>query len=86
VDKMIIGYMGIDQYNQHYMLDKYPRKELLEQTGYNSISNMYISDGKHIGYVLTRRNYNALWVTVYEVHTWEGTDKTTNWHNCTKSI
>lgn len=66
---MKLGYMGLDQYGNHYKIDKNPRKELLEQLGYKHADKVYVDtkDGntKHIGYVIGGRR-----ITVYEVHEW----------------
>ena len=53
---MKLGYMGIDQYGTTYKLNKYPRKELLEQLYATGASKMYV-DIKHIGYIIT-----GLWI------------------------
>ena len=67
---MKLGYLGIDQYGKRYKMDKYPRKELLEQTGYSNASKMYMErkDGSsyHDGYVI-----GPHWITVHEVHSWD---------------
>lgn len=68
---MKLGYMAIDQYGQHYKIDKYPRKELLGQLYAKHAEKMYVDtkDGntKHIGYII-----NGLWLTVYQVNEWTG--------------
>lgn len=67
---MIVGYIGIDQYGEHYHLKEHPRKELLEQLGASRAANMYVDtvDGrvKHKGYVIGGR-----WIDVYAVHEWK---------------
>jgi len=72
---MKLGYLGIDQYGQHYEIDKHPRKELLEQLGYQHADKMYVDlkDGghRHKGYVI-----GGLWITVHEVHSWDSIGKT----------
>lgn len=64
-----LGYLGIDQYHQHYKIKEHPRKELLEQLGRKHADKMYVDtkDGsqKHKGYVI-----GGLWITLYEVHSW----------------
>jgi hypothetical protein len=49
-------YMAIDQYGDKVLIEKHPRKELLEHTGYSSASKMYIDDKDgntfHTGYVV----------------------------------
>ena len=62
----IQGYIGIDQYNNHYHIKKYPRKELLKLLGYKSSQKMYIDtsscETKHIGYVI-----GGLWINVFAI-------------------
>jgi hypothetical protein len=62
-----LGYLGIDQYGQHYKIDKYPRKELLEKLGGTQAAKVYCDtrDGKtrHVGYVI-----RGLWIDIYQVH------------------
>jgi len=69
-DKMKLGYIGIDNYGNHYKINKYPRKELLECLGYKYASKMFIDtkdkEVKHIGYVIGDH-----WITVYELHEWK---------------
>ena len=64
---MKLGYIGIDQQGNHYKIDKHPRKELVEQTGYKHVQKMYVDtksgEVKHVGYVV-----GPLWVSVYQVH------------------
>ena len=66
----LVGYVGFDQYGQHYKITKYPRKELLEELGRKHASNMYIDlkDGghRHIGYVIAGH-----WIEVYRVYQWK---------------
>lgn len=65
-----VGYLGVDQYGQTYMIEKSPRKELLEQLGATYADKMYCdtTDGKtkHKGYIISR-----LWIDVYAVHEWK---------------
>jgi len=67
---MKIGYLGLDQYGQKYVLKKHPRKELLEQLGASNASKMYRDtkngDSKHYGYVI-----QGLWIEILEVHSWK---------------
>ena len=67
---MKLGYIGIDQYNTWYRIDKHPRKELLEKLGATHADKMYIDTKqkktKHTGYII-----NKLWIDVYEVHEWD---------------
>ena len=67
---MKLGYMGIDQYGTTYKLNKYPRKELLEQLYATGASKMYVDtttgDIKHIGYIIT-----GLWIQVYTINSWK---------------
>ena len=66
----LIGYIGIDQHSQYYQIDKYPRKELLEQLGRKHADKMYVDlkDGghRHIGYVIAGH-----WINVYCVCQWK---------------
>lgn len=59
-------YMGIDQYGQTYHGLTHPRKDLIERTGYQHVSKMYVdgTDGEtyHVGYVV-----GPLWVSIYAV-------------------
>ena len=65
-----LGYIGFDQYGQHYRIDKYPRKELLEQLGRKHANKMYVDlkDGgtRHIGYVIAGN-----WISVYRIGLWK---------------
>ena len=65
-----LGYMGIDQYGQHYKIDEYPRKELLEQLCRSHASKMYCDtksgEVRHVGYIIA-----GLWINVYAVHEWK---------------
>lgn len=67
---MKLGYLGIDQYGQHYNIEKNPRKELMNQLCHSSANKMYtdLKDGghRHTGYVI-----GDLWITVHEVHSWK---------------
>lgn len=64
-----LGFMGIDQYGQHYKINKHPRKELLEQLGRQHASKMYVDtvSGKvrHAGYIIA-----GLWIDIYRVCEW----------------
>ena len=68
---MKLGYLGIDQNGQNYYIKKHPRKELLEQLCAKGAGKQYTEkkDGSsvHSGYII-RGN----WITVYEVHDWDG--------------
>jgi hypothetical protein len=67
---MKLGYIGIDNYGNHYTIKKYPRKELLEQLGYRGCNKMYVDTKngktKHVGYVIGNH-----WINVYEIHEWK---------------
>lgn len=67
-------YIGIDNYNGLYALNKPIKKTLLRNTGYTTAKPMYIDtkDGiqKHIGYVLTQKGTSPLWVTIYKLKEW----------------
>ena len=67
---MKVGYIGIDQYNQQYTIDKYPRKELLEYLGAKGAQKMYTElksgGSRHEGYVIL-----GYWIRVFEVHQWD---------------
>jgi len=58
--------MAIDQYGNTYHGLKYPRKELVERTGYKHVSKMYVdkNDGStvQVGYVI-----GPFWLTLYAV-------------------
>ena len=64
-----MGYLGIDQHGEHYVLHEFPRQELMEKLGCRHVAKMYLEfkDGhsEHVGYVIAGR-----WVQVYEVHGW----------------
>jgi hypothetical protein len=62
-----LGYLGIDQYGNHYNLKEHPRKELMEKLGYSHASIMYC-DLKSGGF--RRKGYviGPFWVDVFEVH------------------
>ena len=64
------GFIGIDQYGNHYTIDKHPRKELLEELGFKHASKMYCdlkSGGvRHKGYVIGNH-----WINVYRVCQWK---------------
>ena len=65
-----LGYLGIDQYGTHYKLEKHPRKELVEKTGYKHVSKMHCDtkegDSKEVGYIV-----GPLWINVYRVMNWK---------------
>jgi hypothetical protein len=65
-----LGYIGIDQYGNHYILNKYPRKELLAKLSCKHAGKMYCDkkDGStvHTGYII-----NGLWITVLRVSEWK---------------
>ncbi len=65
-----LGYLGIDQWGNHFKLEKHPRKELMEQLGYSSCSKMYVDTKdervKHVGYVIGNH-----WINVYRVFEWK---------------
>lgn len=67
---MKLGYIGIDQYGQHYTLKKHPRKELMEQLGCKHASKMYVDtksgETRVKGYVIAKH-----WIDVYEIHEWK---------------
>lgn len=67
---MLLGYLGIDQYNNHYTIKKHPRKELLEQLGTTHAEKMFVdlkSGGtKEKGYVIAGH-----WISVFQVHDWK---------------
>ena len=67
---MKLGYMGIDQYGEKYIIKKHPRKELMDALYATGAQKMYvdITDGKakHIGYIVARR-----WIRVYAVNEWK---------------
>ena len=62
--------VGFDQYGHRYTINKYPRKELLEQLGYQKAEKMYVDtkDGKsrHVGYII-----GDLWINVYKLNDWK---------------
>ena len=66
----LLGYIGIDQYNNHYHIKKHPRKELLDQLGATHASKMYADlkggGSRETGYVI-----NGHWVDVYSIHQWK---------------
>uniref|UniRef100_A0A6M3LPS6 Uncharacterized protein n=1 Tax=viral metagenome TaxID=1070528 RepID=A0A6M3LPS6_9ZZZZ len=67
---MKLGYLGIDQYGQHYKIDNHPRQELCDQLGKKHADKMYVDNTKtgqtrHCGYII-----GGLWIDVYEVHSW----------------
>lgn len=65
-----LGYLGIDQYGQHYKIDKHPRKELLKAVGGTHVSKVFCDtrEGKtrETGYVIS-----GLWIDVYQVFPWK---------------
>ena len=70
---MQVGYLGIDQYGQHYTIKKHPRKELLNRLGRTKASNLYCdtkSGGiRHVGYVIA-----DLWIEIFKIHQWKEKD------------
>jgi hypothetical protein len=68
---MKVGYLGIDQDGNKFLMDKYPLRELIKQIGRKHVSKMYrdrMNEGvKCVGYVIGQH-----WVEVFEVHTWRG--------------
>jgi len=64
---MKLGYIGIDQYGQHYHLHAHPRKELMAKLGTKHADKMCVDtkerEARHVGYIVA-----GLWITVYEVH------------------
>ncbi len=67
---MKLGYVGLNQYGDRYTMEKYPRKELMEQLGATHAENMYVDlkSGGHRqdGYVI-----KGEWIRVLEVHSWK---------------
>lgn len=65
----LVGYLGVDQYGDKYVLHDHPRKELTEKLGSQHVAKMYVDfkDGhtEHVGYIVAGR-----WIQVYEVHHW----------------
>jgi len=65
-----IGFLGLDQYGNKYILQKYPRKELMEKLGYRSANKMYVDtkNGKvrHEGYVI-----GPYWINIFRVCEWK---------------
>jgi len=65
-----LGYIGIDQYGNHYSIEKHPRKELIEQIGINHAAKMYVDTKsgktKEVGYVI-----GPHWVNVYRICEWK---------------
>ena len=65
-----VGYIGIDQCGQTFYMEKYPRKELLEQLGATKASKMYVDlrNGKsrEKGYII-----KGHWIDVYRVCQWK---------------
>jgi hypothetical protein len=59
-------FIAIDQYGSTYKLDKFPRKELMDQLGVQHANKMYVDtkDGrtKHVGYVIS-----GLWLSVFKL-------------------
>lgn len=65
-----LGYLGIDQYGNHYHIKKYPRKELSEQIGVKHIRKMYVDEkgkAKHVGYAI-----GGQWIDIFTLCTWDG--------------
>jgi len=67
---MKLGYLGIDQYGNHYTIKEHPRKELVEQIGIQHVDKMFVDtkegESKHVGYVI-----GGHWVEILEVHDWK---------------
>ena len=65
-----LGFIGIDQYGQRYEINKFPRKELLQQLYRKHANKMYCDtkDGKvkHIGYIIA-----GLWISIFRVYEWK---------------
>ena len=65
-----VGYLGIDQYGNHYNINKFPRKELLNQLGRTKARKMFVDnkqgEGIHSGYVIGEH-----WISLYTVSTWK---------------
>lgn len=65
----VVGYIGIDQYNNHYHIKHHPRKELLEQLGATHADKMYVDlkggGSREKGYVIS-----GLWISVYTISNW----------------
>lgn len=64
-----LGYLGVDQYGGKYMIKKFPRKELLEQTGFSRADKIYVDTpggAVHEGYVI-----GGLWIEVYRIYQWK---------------
>ncbi len=59
-------FMGVDQYGNTYHGLIHPRKDLIDRTGKQHVSKMYVDnkagESFHIGYVV-----GPFWVTLYEV-------------------
>ena len=72
----LVGYLGVDQYGEHYRLTdtKHPRKQLLKKLGRRSARKMYTDlksgGSRHAGYIV-----GNLWVSIYEVHAWQPTTR-----------
>lgn len=62
-------FMAIDQYGNRVMIEKYPRKELLEHHGVSNISKIYIDvNGGHVynvGYKV-----QSSWYDIYILKPW----------------
>ena len=65
-----LGFIGIDQYNNRYHIDKHPRKELIAQTGYSHVSKMYV-DLKSGGAWQTGYVVGPFWIDVYRIYLWK---------------
>ena len=65
-----VGFLGVDQYGNTYILKKHPRKELIEQFGCKHVERMYrdTQDGhaQHVGYIIQHH-----WIDIYQVCTWK---------------
>ena len=65
-DKKQLGFLGLDQYGEHYTIKANPRKELCEQLGRKHVSKMYCDpDARHVGYIIAGR-----WINIYRICEW----------------
>jgi len=69
-EQTVLGYLGIDQNGQHYIIKKYPRKELLNKLGRKHANKMFCDTKsgktKHKGYIIA-----GLWIEVFTVCEWK---------------
>ena len=67
--EMVHKFIAQNQYGDTVFIKRFPRKELLEHTGYASAQKMYLdtTSGKsvHIGYVI-----GGMWWDVMKVAAW----------------